>query len=188
MGCLTLLSRQGAFGIYSCPCGVVKQIRANDVQSGRTKSCGCLRQKTAALRGKANKKHGATGTFLYGIWRGILNRCYNTALKYKYWNGTGVKVVWESFEDFRRDMGTSYKKHIKQHGRKKTSIDRVDPSGHYSRENCRWATPQEQQANRRSFKGRAVCTICGDVAHAKKLCQKHYQARKRMLRREEKDL
>lgn len=187
MGYLTLLTRQGAFGTYSCSCGAVKQIRVNSVRSGRTKSCGCLRKKMCALRGKANKKHGATGTFLYGVWRGMLTRCYNQATKYKYWNGTGVKVIWKSFEDFRCDMETSYKKHIKQHGRKKTSIDRIDPSGHYARENCRWATPQQQQTNRRKFKGRAICALCGGQAHAKKLCQKHYGEKNRALKRE-KDL
>ena len=75
----------------------------------------------------------------------MLARCHNPKhCSYKYYGGKGVKVCarWrKSFKNFLNDMGK------RKNG---TSIDRVDPFGHYEPGNCRWATPQQQQQNRRA--------------------------------------
>jgi len=48
---------------------------------------------------------------------------------------------WNKYKDFLEDMGE------RPDG---MTLDRIDPSKGYSKENCRWATPAQQQANRKN--------------------------------------
>lgn len=123
----------------ACACGNQLEVRKENLTSGHTGSCGCLAKDRTA---EAVRTHGMTGTFEYHVWENMIQRCTNpTASGYSKYGRIGIEVCpdWlESFENFFKDMGKAPEGH---------TLDRKDPSGGYSKENCRWATKSVQAYN-----------------------------------------
>ncbi len=104
----------------------------------------------------------------YRIWLGMKRRCTDTKCKdYKKYGAKGITVCerWNgSFVNFLSDMG---ERPSLDH-----SIDRLDPSGDYRPDNCRWATSFQQGAeNRRSLK---PITIDGMSFHSFAAACRHF--------------
>ena len=87
-------------------------------------------------------KHGHSGdnrSLTYVSWAKMKERCnYKGDKRYKHYKDVSYDDKWEYFEGFLEDMGE------RQVG---TSLDRIDCNKGYSKDNCRWATPEQQSAN-----------------------------------------
>jgi len=83
-------------GLYICKCGVEKEILNSNVNSGKTKSCGCYHK---SLR--PTLTHGLSNHPLFRVWNSMIERCYKPYNKqYKNYGAKGVKVCDEWLNDF----------------------------------------------------------------------------------------
>jgi hypothetical protein len=148
-GRLVALRAESADGVRRwvciCDCGNECRYLTGDLRRkvGVT-SCGCKRAE--ALSAKRAPVHGMTRTRTYKSWQSMHQRCANPNTKhFAYYGGRGISVCarWNEFANFLEDMG------VRPPGR---TLDRIETDGNYEKGNCRWATPAEQQANRRAPK------------------------------------
>lgn len=120
--------------ICKCICGNEVIVLGNNLKRGIAKSCGCLQKERAS---KANTIHGGRGTRLYGIWKGMRQRCNDK--NNKNYGGKGIRICKEWYNDFAifREwaLSNNYKSNL--------SIDRIDPNKNYTPNNCQWITRVE---------------------------------------------
>lgn len=140
----TLGGQKRTFVLAQCPhCDFVGSFVLNKIKSGHTKSCGCVRtkltyqSKNLDLRTKLNKR-------FYRIWSDMKSRCDNPKqTSYHHYGGRGIKYCkkWIDFCNFQEEMSEGYRENL--------TLDRIDPNGDYTRENCRWTDRSTQSYNRR---------------------------------------
>jgi hypothetical protein len=131
-----------------CDCGNISVVDASNLVD-HTRSCGCLKSeiaaKNAVIRSTTHGYSPANGrTPTYNSWQAMKGRCLDVNHHaYARYGGCGITVCerWMEFENFLADMG--------ERPAGKTLDRHPDPFGGYEPTNCRWATPKEQQHNRR---------------------------------------
>lgn len=152
-----VLSRNGvrdgqAAWLCRCDCGGVTTVRGRDLRCGNTKSCGCRKYafKVSGLK-HGLARGGMPRTREYRSWAGAKARCFQSNNpKFPQYGGRGITMCpeWrDSFPAFLRDM---------RECPAGLTLDRIDVNGHYEPSNCRWATVQQQNHNRR----KALRIVC----------------------------
>lgn len=122
--------------ICRCDCGNVVSVVGSKLRNSHTTSCGCNR--------KSEKAGGHSKERLYITWYGMHRRCYNQNHdRYRWYGAKGILVCseWHSFSTFREwALINGYTDEL--------TIDRINSSGNYCPENCRWVDMKFQANNR----------------------------------------
>ena len=154
----TIYRREGKLGdrkyqVIQCQeCGAITyERRQKRVEAALSRSCkfcgsneGCQGNNCCGL----SRKHLRE----YNSFKAMHYRCLDISCPaYKDYGGRGITICPEwlnNFKQFYSDMGD------RPDG---TSLDRIDNDKGYSLDNCRWATWDEQAANKRSNGGQKRC-------------------------------
>jgi len=113
---------------------------------------------------KCQGAHGHSGHLLYGVWRAMKARCYNSNnKKYEYYGGRGIIVCKEWLVDFMN----FYSWAIKNGWEKGLQIDRKENDGNYEPENCRFVTSKSNNNNQRLLKSSNSSGYRGVDYHSK---------------------
>lgn len=126
-----------------CDCGRTTTVLTENLRSSATgknsRSCGMCRKATPA---SFKPKHGAATKKgpTYNSWRAMRRRISRPDRSASpVYGKIDIDPAWGDFAVFLQDMGE------RPAG---MTLDRVDNSKGYSKENCRWATPVQQTRNR----------------------------------------
>lgn len=155
-----------------CDCGNKTKVSTANLNSGRVRSCGCLKSEKLSKR---NITHNQRHSHLYEVWKSMKQRCYNPKLKsYKNYGGRGIKICEPWYNDFQAfydwAYANGYSTKEQQNETKKLTIDRIDNNGNYTPDNCRWVTRKQQASNLRTTK---LVTIKGETKCVADWCREY---------------
>ncbi|MCM0758077.1 hypothetical protein M7775_05735 [Sporomusa sphaeroides DSM 2875] len=139
------------YWVCKCNCGNITTVSTDKLNSGHTKSCGCLATETTILNNKkyprdGNPIHHMSGHPLDGVLKAMKQRCYNpNNPRYSDYGGRGITICDEWLKNrksfFEWAFKTGYKPGL--------SIDRADNNKGYFPDNCKWVPMLTQNRNTR---------------------------------------
>jgi hypothetical protein len=152
-----------------CECGNIKEFKYTHIRDGSTKSCGCLLTQMARDMMKNtlvvnNIKHGdvkrsSPHRYLYEVWLGMKQRCYNPKNKrYSTYGARGITVYEPWINDytlFKEWVLTNLgERQVGGTGRRgdDESFDRINVDVGYQPGNLRWADFTTQVNNKSNSK------------------------------------
>lgn len=136
-------------GLYNCSGCNKNYIRYHsNIKTGKSKSC----QKCGSGNYSLPKEIAHLyKTKIYNVWDSMVGRSNNKNHRdYQKYGGVGRKLEtesWLKFENFAKDMYSSYKEAFNIYGKKNISLDRINNDKGYSKRNCRWTNQSTQMRN-----------------------------------------
>jgi hypothetical protein len=103
---------------------------------------------------------------------GMMGRCYReTDASYKNYGGKNIRMCKDWIVDINNFRSWVIKQLLANNidesdfvnNSNKYQIDRIDPKGHYTPENCRLVNPQANTRNRSVVKGKQIISAEGDI-------------------------
>lgn len=154
-----------------CDCGNETTVSHGKLKTGHTKSCGCYRSDLG------HSKKVIKNQRIYNIWINMRQRCKNmNDINYKNYGGRGITIYKEWDEDFQKFYDWS----IANGYSDELTIDRMNNNGNYEPSNCRWATQEIQQNNRRN---NIRINIYGENLTIKEISEKYNISKKILVAR-----
>jgi hypothetical protein len=132
----------------TCDCGTEYIAEVRRLNSGQTRSCGCLQREIASTAvAMAHTTHGVSRHYLFPTWQRMVTRTTDpSSPDYPRYGGRGITVhpIWlehpEAFIDFAD--------HVLGQRPDTYTLDRIDNAKGYEPGNLRWASRSEQTFNR----------------------------------------
>jgi hypothetical protein len=116
-----------------------------DLKRWKLFSCWCSSARRGEFYKSTSLVHWLSNTKINYVYRWMIQRCTNpNHVSYKNYWWRWIKVAWESFSQFYKDMWETYKEWL--------TIERTDNNWDYCKDNCKWATVLQQNNNSRSNK------------------------------------
>lgn len=141
---LTVVAREGSTKSKHilwrcvCECGKERVVKGTSLRTNEVQNCGCTpREIKIEVRKFPNYAE-------YRTWQGIKDRCFNeNSHVYHRYGGRGITMS----EDWVNDFSTFFRD-VGNRPTDKHTLDRIDNDKGYSKDNCKWSTPYEQNRNK----------------------------------------